>query len=283
MAQYSTHSHLTLRQPAYPRCPRWLVFPCLLLSLLIVGCGNRPPEITPTTREADRLLFERGTEALEEEDWLRARQYFTELRDNYPQSGYRAEARLGLGDTFEGEGSSESYVSALDEYRNFLALYPTHERADYAQYKLGTVYFHQMRRPERDQSQTRNAVSEFELFVQRYPGSALMSEVRANLREARDQLSEANFIVGRFYYRNKWYPGAIDRFKMILDEDPGYSDRDEVYFHLADAYRETGQTEEALPLFERLVEEFPETEHIERATEHITELKLRPPQDEDKP
>ena len=110
-----------------------------------------------------------------------------------------------------------------------------------------------------------------------------MSEVRANLREARDQLSEANFIVGRFYYRNKWYPGAIDRFKMILDEDPGYSDRDEVYFHLADAYRETGQTEEALPLFERLVEEFPETEHIERATEHITELKLRPPQDEDKP
>ena len=279
MAQDST-SALTLRQHVYPRYPRWLVCPCFLLSLVIVGCGNRPPEITPATREADRLLFERGTEALKEGDWLRARQYFTELRDNYPQSAFRAEARLGLGDTFAGEGTSQSYLSALDDYRSFLALYPTHERADYAQYKLGTVYFLQIRRPERDQSQTRNAVTEFELFVQRYPNSALMGQVRANLREARDQLSEANFIVGRFYYRNKWYPGAIDRFEAILAEDPGYSDRGEVYFHLADAYRETDQAEEALPLFERLVEEFPETEHIEQATEHIAELKLKTPQDE---
>ena len=280
MAQCNARPHLTLRQPAYRRCPRCGTVVGLLLSLLVVACGDRPPEITPATLEGDRLIFERGTAALEGGDWLRAREYFTELRDNYPQSAFRADARLGLGDSFEGEGSSESYVSALDEYRQFLALYPTHERADYAQYKLGGVYFNQMRRPERDQSQTHNAVTEFELFVQRYPDSPLMSQVRANLRTARDQLSEANFVVGRFYYRNKWYPGAIDRFEVILTEDPGYTDRDEVYFHLADAYRQTGRTDEALPLFERLVEEFPETEYIEQATEHITELKLKDPENE---
>ena len=211
---------------------------------------------------------------MDEGDWTRAREYFRQLRDNYPQSPLRAEARLGFSDTLAEEGTLESYFEAVTEYRDFLALYPTHPRADYAQYKLAMIYFNQMRRPERDQTETENAISELERFVELYPTSdQLLGEVRSRLREARDRLSESNFIVGRFYYRSKWYPGAIDRFEMILSEDPGYTGRDIVYFHLADSLRHTDRIEEALPLFERLVEEFPETEFLEEAAERIAELR----------
>ena len=36
------------------------------------------------------------------------------------------------------------------------------------------------------------------------------------------------------------YPGAIDRFKSVLKEDPEFTNRDSVYFYLADALVKTG-------------------------------------------
>ncbi len=242
-------------------------------ALLAAACGEEPVEIPLATVGADNLLFDRGNTALQEGDWRTAREYFLQIRDNYPQSALRADTRLALGDTLEAEGTIEAYISALSEYRDFLALYPTHPRADYAQYKLAMVYYNQMRRPERDQTETRNAVTEFELFLQRYPGSRLINDVREKLREALDRLSENNYVVGKYYHGRKWHPGAIDRLETILDEDPGYTARDAVYYHLADSLSRTPRIDEALPMFERLLEEFPESEFIEDATERMAELR----------
>ena len=50
--------------------------------------------------------------------------------------------------------------------------------------------------------------------------SPLMEEVRMKWREARDRLSLAEFRVGFHYFRIKWYPGAIPRFRKLLEEDP---------------------------------------------------------------
>ena len=243
------------------------------LTLLASACGDNQPEIPLATVGADSLLFERGTKAMQEDDWRTAREYFLQVRDNYPLSPLQSVSRLGMGDTLAAEGTIESYIQALSEYRDFLARYPTHDRVDYAQYKLGMVYYQQMRSPDRDQSETHNAIVEFELFTQRYPTSQYVDEAHAHLREARDRLSESNFVVGHFYYRRKWYPGAIDRLEMILNEDPNYTERDAVYFYLADSLRHTaGRAAEALPMFRRILEEFTESEFIEDATQRIADL-----------
>lgn len=248
-------------------------------ALAPAACGGRDVEIPDLTQaDADEILFERGSQALEEEAWSTAREYFVQIRDNYPQSALRARARLGIVDSYEGEGTDVAFVSALSELREFLRLYPpTHELAPEAQFKLGMVFFRQMRRPERDQTETRSAIAEFETFVELYAEFAdpqLLEDARARLREARDRLSDANFLIGRFYYRLRYYPGAIDRFREILDVDPGYTRRDAVYFHLADALATIDRGAEALPLFERLVSEFPATEFIEDANLRIAELKV---------
>ena len=248
-------------------------------TLALTACGGGEVVIPALTEaDADQILFERGTQALTEETWSTAREYFVQIRDNYPQSPLRAQARLGIVESYEGEGTDIAYLSALTELREFLRLYPpTHELAPEAQLKLGMVYFNQMRRPERDQTETRSAIAEFETFIEQYAEFAnpqLLADARARLRDARDRLSDSNFLVGRFYYRLSYYPGAIDRFREILDEDPGYTRRDAVYFHLADSLATTNRGPEALPLFERLVSEFPSTEYLEDASLRIAELKV---------
>lgn len=244
-----------------------------LLAILgiTVACGPKEPEITPTTLEADRLLFERGSTELAEGKWIRARTYFMEIRDNYPQSTFRADARLGIGDSFLGQRSIEGYVAAQAEFEDFLALFPTNPRVDYAQFKLAMVHFEQMRGPERDQSSTRNAIREFEQLIQSYPDSQHVDDARARLRDARDRLSEAEFLVGLYYYKQKWWPGAIERFRAIVDSDPAFSGRDRVYFHLGHALQQEGEPAEALPYLERVVEEFPDADFASEAVTAISE------------
>jgi outer membrane protein assembly factor BamD len=245
----------------------------VFLALLAVSCGGgqrRPPTGTP---EPDKFLFEQGTEALNRERWLVAREYFRELIDTYPQSRFRADAKLGIGDTYLGEGSAEAYVLALNEFREFLAFYPTHDRVDYAQYKMGMTHFYQMHGPDRDQTETREAIRELTLFVERYPRSALIEEGKQRLREAKDRLSQYEYNVGYHYFRSRWYPGAVDRFKVLLERDPEFTRRDSVYFYLGESFLKVGRPAEALPYFDRVIKEFEQSEHLIEAQKRVETIK----------
>ena len=133
-----------------------LLCPLLFTGVMVSGCSSNPP-VTAGPGEADQILLDRGQAALKERSWTRARTYFSELLESYPQSPLRADAKLGVGDTFLGENNSASYVYAQNEYREFLAFYPTNPKADYAQMQLGMVHFNQMLSPQRDQTETQGS------------------------------------------------------------------------------------------------------------------------------
>ncbi len=246
-----------------------------LLLVAAAACASGPKKPPVGTLEPDKFLFERGTEALNQKRWLTAREYFRQLVDSYPQSTFRADAKLGIGDTYLGEGSLESNVLAINEFREFLSYYPTHSRADYAQYKLGMAHFYQMHGPERDQTETQEAISELTTFLARYSNSELVPEARKHLREAHDRLSDSSYRVGFFYFRSKWYPGAIDRFADVLKRDPEYSNRDAVYYYLAQSLMRVNRLAEALPYLDRLVKEFEQSEYLAKAQKDIADLKAQ--------
>jgi len=247
------------------------------VALVIAACGPRREVLPPGSAGADQFLYEHGMAALKAKKWVDATDYFTKLIDGYPQSQYRADAKLGMGDVYLAQGSTESLVMAQNEYREFLTFYPTSPRADYAQLQLGMTHFKAMRAPERDQTGTRDAIREFEFFLQRFPNSSLRPQAEARLREAKDRLDLSDFGVGLHYYRTRWYPGAIARFRELLKSDPGYTNRDAVYFYLAESLLKTenkADRAEALAYYERLVSEFESSQHLDEARKRISELKL---------
>ena len=249
----------------------------ILVVAFVSACASGPKKPPVGTLEPDKFLWERGTDELNKKHWLTAREYFRQLMDSYPQSTYRADAKLGLADTYLGEGSAESDVLAANEYREFLSFYPTHKRAYYAQFKLGMCHFYQMHGPDRDQTETHEAIAELTALVQRYPTkevNPLLDEGRARLREARDRLSDSDYRVAYFYLRTqKFPPAAIERFKAILTTDPEYTRRDAVYFFLAQALIKVNKPAEALPLLDRLVSEFESSEYLEEAKKLAETLK----------
>lgn len=247
----------------------------LLLGMVagVTACTARRGRIPTGVTQPDKYLWEQGSAALADRKWFTAREYFQQLVDGYPQSPFRAEAKLGLGDAYLGDGSVEGQLRAEREFQEFLSYFPTHARADYAQYRLALTHFAQMPKAERDQTETIAALEQFAIFRERYPNSTLMPEVLADEREARDRLSTSSFKVGFYYHRARWYPGAIARFKEVLENDPQYSRRDSVYFYLAEALVAVNREAEALPYLERLNEEFLESEHLEKGRELMGQVK----------
>jgi outer membrane assembly lipoprotein YfiO len=242
----------------------------------IAACGgNRAPETPPGTIPPDQFLMQRANDAIKRQRWADARRYFQQIVDNYPQSTLRPDAKLGVGDSYLNEGGEANLVLAENEFKEFITFYPTSTRVDYSQYKLGMTHFKRMRRPERDQTETAAAVREFEVFFDRYPNSMLTSEVRQQWREARSRLSEASYKVGLYYYRARWYPGAIDRFKEVLKDDPGYPERDGVYYYLAESLLKTDKKAEALPYYDRLVKEFERSEFLADAQRRLETLSVQ--------
>ena len=247
------------------------------VSLLATACASGAAKKPPTgTLEPDKFLFERGTENLTRKRWIVSREYFRQLIDSYPQSPFRADARLGLGDTYLGERSGESFVLAINEFREFLNFYPTHERAHYAQFKLAMSHFEQMRAPMRDQTETRDAIRELQTYVTRFADKDLIGEARLKLREAKDRLADWDAGVALHYFRIKWYPGVVGRLVPLVTADPEYTRRDAVYFYLGESLVKANRPAEALPYFERLVKEFEQSEFLVQATKRVAELKALP-------
>src|SRR5437870_1112027 len=113
----------------------------------------------------------------------------------------------------------------------------------------------------------------FKQVTETYTQSAFRPD--AKLREAKDRLDESNYLVGFFYYRQRWYLGAADRFKAVLKEDPAFTKRDAVYFHLGESLIKQKKEAEALPYFEKLLQEFEQSEYLQEAQKRVAELKAQ--------
>ncbi len=251
----------------------------LLSPLTLIGCASGGAKLPPPgSAEPDKFLFTRGNEAMAKKHWMEAREYLRNLVEKYPQSAYRPDAKLALGDSYVLENSVESKILAINEFNEFLSFFPTSPRADYAQLRIAYAHYKSMAAPQRDQTETREAISEFNKFFKNYPNSALKPEAEKYYREARDRLSQSEFEVGRFYVRTmNWCPGAVDRFTTLLKDDPAFTNRDGVYFYMGECYFKSNQRAIALPWYDRIVKEFTQSEYLDRAKKRIVELKTPAP------
>jgi outer membrane protein assembly factor BamD len=234
-----------------------------------VGCGGGGQPTVVPDQQADTYLFTQGSQALERRRWVSAREYFRRLVETYPTSPHRQDAKLGIGDSYLGERRVESDILAVAEFKEFLRFYPLSPRADYAQYRLAFGQFQQILSPERDQTATLDTLRELRTFISTYPNSRYMKDVLDLERKTRDRLSESEFLVGRHYYRSRWYTGAVTRLEAVLKEDPQFTGRDGVYFFLAEAYAKQNRTAEARAYYQKVLDEFRVSEFRDDATKRL--------------
>jgi outer membrane protein assembly factor BamD len=247
-----------------------------VLSTLACGSKDETQDSRLGGRPADTILMDRGTKALEDRDWQEARDYFQQLLDSYPRSQLAGDARLGIADSYFNQRGAGNIILAIAEYRDFLTFFPNHPRADYAQHQIALGYFNQIHSSDRDQEPTRTAVEEFQKLIELYRNSLYAEEGRKHLQECYERLAEHEYQVGYFYLKSrKWCRGAIPRLKGVLEEYPTFSGMDKVFFRLGQAYELCNSPSEAMPYYQRVIDNYPESEFRDEAEESLVELQKK--------
>ncbi|MFC1804816.1 SPOR domain-containing protein [Candidatus Omnitrophota bacterium] len=100
--------------------------------------GERILGVSGQDRNMDELYYLLGVSYLKEERYLRASDIFEIIMNEFKDSSYRDEARLGLGDTYFLRGN---YVEAAKEYGELLKLEPRTDLKAAAYYRLSRAAF----------------------------------------------------------------------------------------------------------------------------------------------
>lgn len=260
-----------------PRIPSRTVLAVLLvvagLGLAATGCKTSVAD-DPVLRLSSTEALAKGKELMEAEKYNRARKFLSQAFEVEPNSRSGREGLLLLADSYYLAGGNANWIQAEAKYRDFLNRFPTSELAAYAQYQIANSLAARVEKPNRDQSATYKALQAYQELVRLYPTSEYAIEAEAKIDQVRNRLAEHEFVVGDFYLRYRYPTAAAGRFENLLERFPEYDARDKALYHLGLAYSRSRNREKydlAEPTFERLREEYPESEWAARIPDRLPE------------
>ena len=144
------------------------------------------------------------------------------------------------------------YVTAGYQYMRFAKQFPYSEKVEEAVYYSAHCKY--MVSPDYglDQSLTKEAIEEFEMFAERYPRSTRIPEVNTCLDEMRKKLMKKEYEIAYGYYFVEAYRAAYESFKNFLSLYPEAPEReDAMYYMLESSFRHAmGSREDKM--YERL-------------------------------
>ena len=185
----------------------------LLVLMFFPGCAWFSSE---DNRPAHELARD-GMDEYKTGNYTAAIETFERLKDWYPFSKYAILAELKIGDAFY---KKEEYEDAVFAYEEFINLHPRNEAVPYVMYQIGRCYFDQVETIDRDQANARKAFESFNKLVERYPVDGYARRARPHIAACIKSLAGHDLYVGRFYFKNRYYKAALNRFTAVLTDYP---------------------------------------------------------------
>ncbi|XWN38318.1 MAG: outer membrane protein assembly factor BamD [Balneola sp.] len=137
--------------------------------------------------------------------------------------------RIGRGSEFaqqaqyflaESYFNQERYILAESEYLRFITFYPRDPKREEVDFKKAISIYEQSPRYRLDQTATRRAIDEFQLFNSRYPNSEYVTQSAEKINELREKLARKYYESAQFYDRTDQYKAATIYYDLVIDRYP---------------------------------------------------------------
>jgi len=253
----------------------------LFIAALIMlnACSTKKDVIfTPEERGSAKTMYEHAMKYISKNP-ERARLMFKEIIQLYPDDIYARRAKIGIADAYFKQKDAASLIVAASEYQEYVNLYPNSPDAAYAKFQVGNCYFKQMRKPERDQTKTFEAIKSFESLIKMYPDTKEAEQARKNVEVARQNLATHYYRIGYYNYKYGALRGAITRFKQVIDEYPDFKQNDQLFYNAGRAYFVLREFDSALSFFQKVINSYPKSKYAKKSVkmlEKIEEAKKNP-------
>ena len=121
-------------------------------------------------------------------------------------------------------------------FQSFAKTFPNDPRVEEASFRAALCSYYLSPGASLDQTETRSAIDELQLFMDRYPSSALRDSSQAMVDNLRSKLELKAFENARLYHKTGNYKSATIAMKHAMEDYPGSPYQEELQFLIIDSH-----------------------------------------------
>ena len=250
----------------------------LLLSFtLLIGCDGFNKLVSSNDFDAK---YKAAVNYYENHNYTKAIQLFENLIMHYHGkenaeniSWYYAQSLM----------AEKDYFSAGYQFKNFFKRFPYSERAEDALYLAADCKYHESPEYYLDQRLTKEAIQEYESFVDRYPGSIHIPEINNHLDELRNKLMRKDYEIAYGDYKVESYNSAYVSLQRFLNNYPDSPLKEDAMFYMLASGYEYGmgsqeskmkeRLQQVVNDFDRFATSFKDSKYLAQAQDYYTKAK----------
>ncbi len=214
--------------------------------------------------------------AINKRDWENAAKQFDEVDRQHPYSVWARRAMLMSAFCSYQANKYDDAVGTADQY---ISLHPGSAEVAYAFYLKAISLYEQIVDVGRDQSKTEGALVALQDVVQRFPDTEYARDATLKIDLTMDHLAGKEMAVGRYYLTRGDYIGAINRFRVVVQQYQTTPQIAEALERLTEAYYSLGLNSEAQTAAAVLGANYPGSQWYQDAYNILKGRSLRPAED----
>jgi outer membrane protein assembly factor BamD len=192
-------------------------------------------------RPVDQIYSQAWTQ-INKGNWDKAAAEFNEVDRQHPYSVWARRAQLMSAFCSYQANKYDDAVATADSY---ISLHPGSQEVAYAFYLKAIALYEQIVDVGRDQSKTLGALQSLQDVVQRFPDTEYARDAILKIDLTEDHLAGKEMEVGRYYLTRGDNIGAINRFRVVVDNYQTTPQIPEALERLTEAYYSLGLDSEA--------------------------------------
>lgn len=249
----------------------------VIITTLLTSCGNYEKLMKGNDFDAK---YQAAMKYYENTNYSRAIQLYENLIMHYHGkenaeniSWYYAMSLLKLKD----------YYSAGYQFKNFFKRFPYSERAEEALYQAANCKYEESPEYYLDQKVTKEAIAEYESYLDRYPTSIHVPEINARMDELNGKLMLKAYDIAYNYFLTENYHAAYVSFQSYLNNYPDAANREDAMFYMLSSGYKYGigsqeskmkeRLQQVVNDFDRFASSFKDSKHLAQAQDYYTKAK----------
>ncbi|MFO8234170.1 MAG: outer membrane protein assembly factor BamD [Bacteroidales bacterium] len=251
----------------------------ILLGILIIGGVFTSCEYEKLLKSSNyKRKYDKALEYYHDEDYSKAIGLFEQINPSLKATNKADTVHFYLAKAYY---ETKDYILAKNYFQEFYRTFGDHSWAEDAQFLSAYCDYLLSPRPSLDQSNTREAINGFQMFIRRYPGSDKVQESRELIEDLQNKLAEKSYIAARLYYDMEDYKAAIIALNNSLKDYPESPYREEIRFLILKSkfllasnsvkQKEEERFQSALDEYYTFIDQYPDSEY-QKEVEKIYEV-----------
>ena len=160
-------------------------------------------------------------------------------------------------------------------FSSFAKTFPNDPRVEEAMFRAALCSYYLSPESSLDQTDTRSAIDELQLFMDRYPASALRDSSQTMVNNLRKKLETKAFENARLYHKTGNYKSATIAMEHAMEDYPGSPFQEELQFLIIDCHyqyakqsterRKLERFNDAIQAFHTFASRFPDSSKMKDA------------------